>query len=86
MGPERGGSVERAKSTGTKKTSDSGGSKSTGRSGGVTASVSAKARSLAADGGVDAHKVERLREAIDNGTFKMDFQAIADRIVQEGAA
>jgi len=50
----------------------------------VNASVSAKARSLADEKGMNIAKVERLRELIDNGEFKIDAQLIAERIVQGG--
>jgi flagellar biosynthesis anti-sigma factor FlgM len=87
-GPDRGGSIDRARSSSSSKRSGASGGSSggAGTSGSVTASVSARARSLAADHGVDVDKVERLREAIQNGSFQMDFQAIAERIVQDGAA
>jgi flagellar biosynthesis anti-sigma factor FlgM len=83
-GPERGGQVDRARSSSSRKASDSGASGASGR-GQVTASVSAKARTLAAEHGIDIDKVERLREAIQSGSFQMDFQRIAERIVQDGA-
>lgn len=49
----------------------------------VKVNVSAKARALAAqaDAGVDEAKVARLRDAIDKGTFKIDPQAIASKLV-----
>ena len=87
-GPDRGSSIDRARSSSSSKRSGASGGSSggAGKSGSVTASVSARARSLAADHGVDVDKVERLREAIQSGSFQMDFQAIAERIVQDGAA
>lgn len=51
---------------------------------GVRATVSARARSLAQEMGIDVGKVSRLREAIENGSFQMDFQLIAERILERG--
>lgn len=51
---------------------------------GVSASVSAKAKSLANEAGIDVEKVERLRELIENGEFVIDYQVIAERILQTG--
>ena len=83
-GPERSGQVDRARSSSAKKSGDSSSTGSSARAQ-VTASVSAKARTLAAEHGIDVDKVERLRDAIQSGSFQMDFQLIADRIVQDGA-
>ncbi|MBM4375745.1 MAG: flagellar biosynthesis anti-sigma factor FlgM [Deltaproteobacteria bacterium] len=83
-GSERGGQVDRARSSSGRKVADAG-SSGAGARAKVTATVSAKARSLAADHGIDIDKVERLREAIQSGSFQMDFQRIADRIVYDGA-
>jgi flagellar biosynthesis anti-sigma factor FlgM len=48
--------------------------------------VSARSRqlSLAADGGVDAARVARLKSAVDEGTFRIDARAIAARIARVG--
>jgi|GEM_PF-1250764 len=48
--------------------------------------VSARSRqlSLAADGGVDAAKVARLKAAVDGGTFRIDAREIAERIARVG--
>lgn len=54
------------------------------KGGGVSASVSAKAKSLANDAGIDVAKVERLRELIENGEFAIDYNVIAERILQTG--
>ena len=55
-------------------------------SGGDAVTVSAQAVELAhkAAATADASKVEQLRSAIDAGTFKVDYQAIAKRIVDGG--
>ncbi len=66
----------KAKSSAPNKPSAKGGSQA------VSASVSAKARSLADQKGMDVAKVERLRELIDSGDFKIDAQLIAERIIQ----
>ncbi len=85
-GPDRGGQVDRTGSSSSKKTADSStASGASGNTGNVTASVSARARSLASDHGVDLQKVDRLRGAIQDGSFKMDFRVVAERIVQAGA-
>jgi negative regulator of flagellin synthesis FlgM len=43
-----------------------------------------KAMDLAkVDDGVDAEKVARLQQLIDSGNYKVDAQAIADRLVDE---
>jgi flagellar biosynthesis anti-sigma factor FlgM len=83
--PERGGQVDRTRSSSTKASGDTGAS--TGLNGGrgnVTASVSARAHTLAAEHGIDVDKVQNLRDAIESGTFQMDFRRIAERIVHEG--
>ncbi|HMR08848.1 MAG TPA: flagellar biosynthesis anti-sigma factor FlgM [Polyangiaceae bacterium] len=49
-------------------------------------SISAEARELAAGGvggGVDAQKVEALKARIDEGSFQIDPQKIAGRILDE---
>jgi anti-sigma28 factor (negative regulator of flagellin synthesis) len=82
--PERAAQADRALATVPSKagkTASRGGGVATE---GVKATVSAKARSLAAEHGLDIEKVHRLRELIDNGQFAMDFKLIAQRIV-EGA-
>lgn len=81
--PERGGQVDRARSSSSKSSRGASASKAGGAN--VTASVSAKARSLASEHGIDIDKVNQLREAIQNGDFSMDFSLIAERIVQDGA-
>jgi negative regulator of flagellin synthesis FlgM len=49
---------------------------------GENVTVSAQAQALASEAAkVDTAKVERLRAAIQSGTFKVDNQAIAKRIV-----
>ncbi len=52
-----------------------------GHSDSVKVSVSDEARALHAKDQVDEAKVARLKESISNGTFKIDSQAIADKIV-----
>ncbi len=53
----------------------------------VKVTLSAKARELAAtadtDNDFDQAKVERLRASIDRGDFKIDAQAIAQKIVED---
>jgi flagellar biosynthesis anti-sigma factor FlgM len=53
---------------------------------GVKVTVSAEARELAAraQNGVDHAKVERLRSAVEGGTYKVDAGAIAARMVNGG--
>lgn len=53
-------------------------------SGDVKVSVSQAARALASENSLDVAKVERLRSAVDKGELNMDFQLIADRIVESG--
>jgi flagellar biosynthesis anti-sigma factor FlgM len=85
-GPDRPASADRVRSASSKKAGESSTSSNAATvSGGVTATVSARARTLAAEHGMDVDKVERLREAIQSGGFQMDFQLIAKRIVEEGA-
>ncbi|MSP24568.1 MAG: flagellar biosynthesis anti-sigma factor FlgM [Myxococcales bacterium] len=50
----------------------------------ATSAVSAQARTLAAEHGIDIARVEQLRELIHSGEFKMDFMRIAERIVETG--
>jgi negative regulator of flagellin synthesis FlgM len=59
--------------------------------GAVKVSVSDEAKALAesaqasnASSDIDTAKVERLKSAVDNGSFKVDAGAIADKIVNEG--
>ncbi len=54
------------------------------KSSGVKTSVSAKARSLNNEAGIDVAKVERLRELIENGEFVIDYNVVAERILQAG--
>ena len=83
--PERAAQADRAYSTVPTKAGKSTTSRGGGvASDGVKATVSAKARSLAAEHGLDIEKVNRLRELIDTGQLAMDFKLIAQRIV-EGA-
>ncbi|MBM4357922.1 MAG: flagellar biosynthesis anti-sigma factor FlgM [Deltaproteobacteria bacterium] len=84
--PDRGGSVDRTRSSSAKASGETAASDaSKGARANVTASVSAKAKTLAAEHGIDVDKVQQLRAAINDGSFQMDFKLIADRIVQEGA-
>lgn len=46
--------------------------------------VSPEARRLAASGGLDAAKVERLRAAIEAGSFVVDSAAVAQKLVDTG--
>jgi anti-sigma28 factor (negative regulator of flagellin synthesis) len=52
--------------------------------GDVKVSVSARARKLAGENSMDIEKINRLRESIENGSFAMDFQLVAERIVERG--
>lgn len=56
------------------------------QAGGEKVTVSAQAQELARNAASqqDAAKIEQLRSAIENGTFKVDHQAIAKRIVDGG--
>lgn len=47
-------------------------------------SISAEARALAADSGIDQAKVERLRAALASGSLKFDSQLIAERLIERG--
>ncbi len=78
-GAERAARSSRVAASDSKKTSKSGRGK---KGKGVTASVSAKAKSLANDAGIDVAKVERLRELIEKGEFQINHQLIAERILQ----
>ena len=55
------------------------------QAGSVKLKVSAKARALAAESQVDEAKVARLKEAMENGSFKVDARAIAHKLVGEDA-
>jgi len=46
-------------------------------------SVSAAAKQLAADSATDTAKVQRLKAAIQDGSFQIDPQRIAQRIVAQ---
>jgi negative regulator of flagellin synthesis FlgM len=52
----------------------------------VRVNVSSKARELAASAGSveDSAKVSRLKDAISNGTFKVDAQKVAAKIAEDG--
>jgi negative regulator of flagellin synthesis FlgM len=62
---------------------DAGDTSSAGSAGGEKVTVSAQAQEMArkAAAQADTAKVTQLRSAIENGTFKVDHQAIAKRIV-----
>lgn len=47
------------------------------------AQLMAKAKALASNNGVDEAKVARLQKLIDEGKYKTDAHAIADRLVDE---
>jgi len=83
---DRAARTARSTSIGTKAKSSAPKKDSAAQGGGkgVSASVSAKARSLADQKGMDVAKVERLRELIDSGDFKIDAELIAERILQAG--
>jgi len=86
-GPDRAARADRAKTDKAKRADKSEGrpeaSDRVARKG-VKATVSAKARSLAKEKGLDVAKVNRLRELIDNGSFFIDVHLIAQRIVEQG--
>ncbi len=50
---------------------------------GVRVDVSARAKELAAKDSVDVEKVEALKASIADGSFQIDAQAIAARIVDQ---
>jgi len=75
---------ERAGKTDSSKSAGSDGSAQKVSDDDVRVSVSSEARRLADSAAVDLEKVERLRSAIESGTFEMNFQVIADRIVDTG--
>lgn len=56
-----------------------------GAAGGAAAEVriSARARDLAAEGRVDTQKVEALKQQIADGTYRVDSQAIASRMIDQ---
>ncbi len=84
-GPDRPARSERTQEAGQSKQAKPQASASGGvATGGVKATVSARARSLASEHGIDEAKVNRLRELIHNGSFAMDFGLIAQRIVAGG--
>ncbi len=83
--PDRATRQERVRESGQTKQAKSQTSASGGvATGGVKATVSARARSLASEHGIDEAKVNRLRELIHSGSFAMDFGLIAQRIVAGG--
>lgn len=43
--------------------------------------ISSEARARASGGQVDSAKVERLRDQVQNGQFKVDSQAVARRMI-----
>ena len=50
----------------------------------VRVEISARARRVASDNAMDVEKVRRLRSAIDAGGLNMNFERIANRIVESG--
>lgn len=50
----------------------------------VKVTVSPEARRLAQKAEDDGARVERLRDAVANGSFKVDAQAVAKKIVESG--
>ncbi len=50
----------------------------------ITVAVSSRAKELAADSALDMAKVDRLRAAMANGTFGINVDAIAARLVETG--
>lgn len=79
------------KSTGTPDARGNGGAASEvrgedGRSS-VSLSISNRARELSAStASMDTAKVDRLKPMVDNGTFKVDPQVVAERIVNESSS
>ncbi len=65
-----------------KSSSTSSGAKSA--SSDVRVSVSSEARVMASDSAMDVQKVERLQAAIASGEFEMNFELVADNIVESG--
>ncbi len=55
-----------------------------GSSAPVTVTVSPEARRLADAAKGDDARVERLREAVANGSFRVDSRAVAKKIVETG--
>lgn len=47
----------------------------------VSSQVRSLEESITAGDGVDAERVQAMREAIANGTFKVDAEAIADKLL-----
>jgi len=83
--PEHAARADRARSTQAKKPTGPRGQGATAQpAAAATTQVSAKARVLANESDIDAEKVSRLRELIDQGAFEMDFMLIAERIVASG--
>ncbi|MEM6791291.1 MAG: flagellar biosynthesis anti-sigma factor FlgM [Myxococcota bacterium] len=81
---DRAARAARSPSVGKKTKSAASGVESPASGPSVRANVSAKARTLADQGGMDIEKVERLRELIDSGDFKVDAMLIADRLIRAG--
>jgi flagellar biosynthesis anti-sigma factor FlgM len=50
----------------------------------VRVEISSRARQVASDNAMDVGKVQRLRSAIDAGGLNMNFERIANRIVESG--
>jgi flagellar biosynthesis anti-sigma factor FlgM len=84
-GPAVGTASQGARAGAAPKT-DADGSKAAASGGGDAVTVSSKALQLAQKSAAhaDAAKVEHLRSAIEGGTFQIDRQAIAKRIVDGG--
>jgi flagellar biosynthesis anti-sigma factor FlgM len=79
-------SVDTARGTQSVSTSDANGSNAAPASSGDAVTVSAQAAELAAKAAAtaDSAKVSQLRSAIEGGTFQVNYQAIATRIVEGG--
>jgi negative regulator of flagellin synthesis FlgM len=62
---------------------DSQGPRSAATDGSSTVQLSSTARALldGADGSFDAEKVERVRQSISDGTYKINPEAIADKLI-----
>lgn len=58
--------------------------KSAGSTGEVKVTMSDEARRLAAKAQDDASRIEKLRDAVQGGTFKVDSRVVARKIVEAG--
>jgi len=86
QGPKTQGTTKVSREASDQKTSDSETSKGTERTRGEKVRISKHAQQLTdvrAAEKPDMERVERLRNAIDDGTFEVDPEKIAERMLEE---